>query len=410
MADANTSISVLLPSASVVVYAKDTDTLDAAAALENDWRFARVKMSCEKGDVHTAIDAYKELNSPSLIIIQTDTIDDSFTEELGELAQYCDEGTSAIVIGPDNDVNLYRKLIDMGVSDYLVRPVATSDLAGVIGRALIDKKGVTGSQLIAVMGAKGGVGASAIAQALACGLAEIGGHKTMLMDVSGGWSSMSVGMGFEPSTTLSEAVRAAESKNQDNLKRMLHKANGKLTVLATGSDVMLEQTVTPAQIEMLIDVLMVTYPVLVIDLSQSPEALQKAVLTRANQILVTTTPALPSLRLARSLIQEIREVRGGQGGELSLIVNMQDHAKGCEVSKSDIEKAMEFDVAAYIPFDAKMFMGNESQSKNLCEDKAARAMIEKSLLPIVSGTLGHGEKKAAEKIGFMDNVLGKLKK
>lgn len=410
----NQATSILLPTSTVAVYAKDQKTLQAARDLVTDWRFARVNVQDEEGDVEDAIGAYQDVASPELIIIQTDTIDSSFTERLEVLAGNCSEGTSAIIIGPDNDVNLYRRLIDMGVSDYLVKPVSMQDLSKVVAKALIEKIGVTGSRLIAVLGAKGGVGASIVSEALACGISEIVGQKTMLLDTAGGWSTLSVGLGFEPSTTLTEAVRAAENNDEDSLKRMLHMVNDKLSVLATGGDVMLEPTVSAEQLEKLIDMLMIKYPVVVVDLSQSAEVLQKAVLSRANQILVTSTPTLPALRLARSLIHEIKEVRGGHDEDVSLIVNMQGQASANEVSKADIQKAMEFNVAAYLPYDPKMFLGNESESRKLTDDKAARALIQTTLLPVVKQSLsseipanddGNGDDGG----GFLGGMLGKLK-
>ncbi|MEM7651272.1 MAG: AAA family ATPase [Pseudomonadota bacterium] len=409
----NQATSILLPISTVAVYSKEQGTLQAARDLENDWRFARVNIQDEEGDVEKAIEAYKDVQSPNLIIIQTETIDDSFTKRLEELAAHCNEGTSAIVVGPDNDVNLYRKLIEMGVSDYMVRPVDSVHLGEVIAKALIDSLGVTGSRLIAVMGSKGGVGASVISEALACGMSEILGQKAMLFDTSGGWSTLGVGLGFEPTTTLAEAVRAAENGDEDSLNRMLHMVSDKLSVLATGGDVMLESSVTKTQLEALIDILMVKYPVVIVDLSQSAESLQKTVLARANQILITTTPTLPALRLARSLIQEVKEVRGGEDGEINLIVNMQGQAKGQEVSKVDIEKAMEFNVSAYLPYDAKLFLGNESESKKLTDDKEAREVIETKLLPIVrKSVVGDAEIPANDQDaseGFLGQIMAKLK-
>ena len=417
MSDAdNQATSILLPGSGVAIYSKDQNTLQAARDLENDWRFARVNVQDEEGDVELAIESYQDVQSPELIIIQTDTIDNSFIERLEVLAGSCDEGTSAIVIGPDNDVNLYRSLIDMGVSDYLVRPVSSKVLAEVVAKALVEKIGVTGSRLIAVVGSKGGVGASVISEALACGLADIWSQKTMLIDTAGGWSTLSVGLGFEPSTTLSEAVRAAENNDEDSLNRMIHKVSERLSVLATGGDVMLEPTVNAEQLEGLIDTLMAKYPVLVVDLSQSSELLQRTVLARANQILVTTTPTLPALRLARSLLQEVREVRGGDDESVSLIVNMQGQAAANEVSKKDIEKAMEFSVAAYLPYDAKLFLGNESESKKLTDDAGARALIEKSLLPVVKKTVAvsadaENDNNEDDSLfgGLLGNLKGKLK-
>jgi len=196
--------AVLLPESSVAVFSKDSETLASARSLENDWRFARVVVGVEEGGIENAIQSYQEFESPDLLIIQTDNIDDSFIGKLEELAAHCDEGTGAIVIGPENDVNLYRSLIDMGISDYLVKPIAAPVMAEVCAKTLIEKIGVTGSRLVAFIGAKGGVGTSLLCQSAACGVAQFMDQKTFLLDTCGGWSTMSVGLGFEPAERFGE--------------------------------------------------------------------------------------------------------------------------------------------------------------------------------------------------------------
>lgn len=405
--------SILLPSSGVAVYSKDKDTLTAAREIENDWRFARVRVQVEEGDIFTAISTYKELASPDLVIIQTDTIDDSLTSQIEELASHCGPDTAAVVIGPVNDVYLYRKLIEMGVSDYLVRPIASSVMAEVIAKTLIDRLGVTGSRLIAFMGSKGGVGASALAQAAAWGVSDILGQKTMLLDAAGGWSCLSVGLGFEPSTTLAEAARAAANDDEDSLKRMLFKASEKFSVLASGGDVMMDQPLESEQMEKLIDMLMVKYPVLLADLSNTPPNLARTIVSRANQIVVVSTPTLGGLRLARSLIHEIKDLRGGSDEGIDLIINMQGMAPGNEVSKSDIEAAMEFKISSIIPFMPKTFMGMESQGKKLTDDLAGDTIVRTQILPIIQKMLAVqvdvpvADTSADE--GFIGGLLKKFK-
>lgn len=407
----NRGTSVLLPSSSVSIYTKDPETLRAAQETEKDWRFARVKIKTVDGDVETAIQAYKEYASPDLVMIQTDTIDEAFTDRLEALAGHCDEGTGAVVIGPVNDVNLYRRLIDMGVGDYLVRPIEKTVLADVIAKTLIEKIGITGSRLITFLGAKGGVGTSVLAQAMACGIADILGHKTVFLDTAGGWSTAAVGLGFEPATTLAEAAKVAAGNDEDSLNRMLLPLGEKLNVLSSGGDVMLEPTITAEQLEMLVGKLMVKYPVVIADLSQSPDILRKIMLTRANQIVLVATPMLPALRLGRSVMQEIKEARNGGHMDLALVINMQGMAPAFEVGKKDIEAAMECPVAAQIPFDPKIFCANEHESRKLTDDAAGRRLVEQTLLPLVAKDLGgglEGDTPPPEKSGVLNGFLRKI--
>lgn len=402
-------LSVLLPASSITVFSKDTETLEAAKRVSEDWRFARVKVKIEEGDAAAAIEMYSQYESPDLIIVQTETIESAFTEQLGELSGHCAENTAAIVIGPVNDVNLYRDLIDIGVSDYLVKPLDDKVLGNVIAKTLIERLGVTGSRLIAFAGAKGGVGTTVLAEAAAWTSSDLLDQKTILLDAAGGWSSLSVGMGFEPSTTLQEAAKAALNADEDSLSRMIYKCSGKLSVLASGGEALFDKTLTGEQVEALIDMLMARYPVLIADLSHSSPELEKVVLTRANQIVIVTTPILSALRQARALIQEVREIRGGEDKHISLIVNMQGLDTGNEVPKNDIEQAIEHPVSGLIPLDTKTFIKVENESRKLTEDKVGQEIVKNTLLPLLARALSldvdMSEKPEETRAGFFDRLF-----
>lgn len=408
--------SILLPTARVMVFSRDPETLDASRGLDSDWRFARVDVEAQEGDVGTAIESFREVTSPDLVIIQTDDIDDGFTASLEALAEHCDEGTAAIVVGPVNDVYLYRRLIDMGVSDYLVKPLTADMLSDVIAKTLVERLGVRGSRLITFVGAKGGVGASALSQALAWGAADILQQKSLLLDVAGGWSSLSVGLGFEPVTTLSEAVRAASNDDEQGFKRMLFNAGPRLDVLAHGGDVMLDQPVSADQIERLLDLVMMRYPVVLCDLSESPALFKKVVLSRSNQIVVVSSALLPSLRLARSLIQEIKDLRGGSLQNIELLINMAGFGDGQEVPSKDIESVMEYKPSGIIPFDPKIFMQAETEAKKIIDLPQGRALVQDILIPIMQNVLSVEASSEAsapassKEAGLFGSLMGKIVK
>lgn len=409
----NQSAAILLPTATVAVYSRDQETLQAARDAMSDWRFARVEIIIYDGGVETAIESYRKARSHDVVIVQTDTTDEAFAKQLEELGAQCSEGTAAIVIGPVNDVYLYRRMIDMGISDYLVRPVKKEILADVMAKTLIERLGVGGSRLIAFIGAKGGVGTTALAHGAAWGVSEMLGQKTMLLDSAGGWSTASVGLGFEPSATLAETARAAANNDEDSIKRMLFRASDKLSVLASGSDAMLETPLEPDQFEQLLNMLMATYPVVIVDLSHGAENLANTVISKASQVIVVSSPTLPSLRLARSLVQEIREHRGGSDAGIEMIVNMQGIAGKSEIAKKDAEQAMEFKISSMIVFDPSLFYGLESQGKKITSDPRGADIVRKVILPlvqkVVTGSLDGGAPEVKEKSGLLGGLLGKGK-
>lgn len=398
--------AVLLPGARVILFTREPESRDAFKALAQDWRFARVDLDVVEGDIDLAIKTFENETSPDLVLIQSDKIDDGFSKKLEALAGNCAAGTAAIVVGPVNDVNLYRKLVGLGVSDYLVRPLKTQQLGNDIAAILIEKMGAGQSRLIALMGAKGGVGTTVLSEALAWGVAEKMNQKTFLLDASGGWSTLSVGMNFKPSTTLGEAVRAATEKNEDSLSRMMFQPGESLTVLSSGGDVMLEDIVKPQGFEALLDHIMAVYPIVVVDLSASSAALKKTVLARAHQIILVSTPQLPAIRSARTLIQEVKQLRGSSDTAVSVVINMIGMSARAEIPAAQIEEGLDRKIGATVDFDPDLFMRTENEGQKLFADSKGAdivmqllALVRKTIVGNDGGTAGANE-NADQKSGL----------
>ncbi|MDD3020469.1 MAG: type II secretion protein ATPase [Alphaproteobacteria bacterium] len=408
--------NVLLPTAKVALFVRDQNMGEIVAALKNDWRFTRVTFDLHDGDVDAAIGVYSKNASPNLVIVETEEIGDAFTSRLEVLAHGCSENTSAVVIGPVNDVYLYRRLIDMGVSDYLVRPIEKNVLVELIAKILIEKLGTPGSRLIVLLGSKGGVGTSTIAQAMAMSAAHDLGQKTVILDAAGGRSYLSVAMGTEAITTLHEVSRVAAADDQDSLRRMVVNIDEHLSVLATGAESILDGTVTPEQFEGVLNKLMVTFPTVIVDLSLAPVSLVSSVLGRAHEVVVVSTPTLPSLRSARSLIQEVKTLRGGAEQGIHLVLNQKGAAHGLEVSEEDVETALKFApqlVMAWLP---KVFSGAESAGKPLYDFAGAKEiwphlrkfLIEGLKLPNGSSSPSDGSGTPAKGLGsFFEKLKNK---
>ena len=92
-----------------------------------------------EGGIIDAIRELADIKTPRTLVIDLTNVDDPMTE-IGNLADVCEPNTKVITIGAINDVNLYRELVDLGVQDYLVKPVAVESLAGAVTKALHEPK------------------------------------------------------------------------------------------------------------------------------------------------------------------------------------------------------------------------------------------------------------------------------
>ncbi len=399
--------ATLLPTSRVAVFSGHDDTRAAVAALASDWRFARVTFDIQPGDVTRAIHTYSQGPSPNLVIVDTDVIDSSFTSMLEQLAGVCTEGTDAVVVGPVNDVAMYRYLINMGVGDYLVRPLQPALIAEVMARLILAQLGASDSQLIAIIGAKGGVGTSTIAGLLGYGLSERGAQKTVLMDTSFGRSYISVAFGLEPVATFSELARAATTNDPNAMQRMMLRGGKNLSIVGTGNDRYLDDGIHADQFEPVLDRILSVNPNVIIDLSSSSPVIQRLVLSRAQKIVLVSTPTLPSLRLARALMADIKDLKGGNIELLDLVLNMVSQNQGAEVGRSDIEQALQHKIAATILYDAKLIMTAEAQTKILGTVKGVDKITDDLIMRLhLSGTSG-GRPGDGPKSGLLGSLIRK---
>ncbi|MCC7037033.1 MAG: AAA family ATPase [Alphaproteobacteria bacterium] len=410
MSDITTS---LLPASRVDFFALDDGTTATARQLAADWRFARVGVQVTQGGIEAAIATYSQTASPEVIIVETNDISENFIALLGQLAGTCAEGTDAVIIGPMNDVHLYRSLVGMGVRDYLVRPVTETDLLNVIAKALVDKRGLAGARLVSVIGAKGGVGTTTFSQLLAYSIAETFKQKTMLMDCAGSVGSLGIAYGIEPMAPRAEVVRIGAAGSEDDVKRIIQSVSEHLSLVVCGGEPLLTDAPDADGFETLVNRIMQKYPVVVMDLSGATPSTQKRMLSRSAHIVTVTTPMLPSLRNCRTLMNEIRHLRGGQN-ETDIVINMHG-ASSEEVAAKDIKMTLEREPGAVIPYAPKIFVAGETLGKPVGQNKAA-ADIMKSLSGIASRASGAAvaetktdKKDGAGSLGFLKNLGAKKK-
>lgn len=369
--------SVLLPEASIEIFAISGQTKEIAETVRADWRFGRAEVKHHEGSTAEAIQFYSQNPSPDLVIIETQTIDQGFIDQLQKLGGTCTEGTNAIIIGPDNDIQLYRELKDMGVSDYYVHPVSHEAIKNDIAAVLIESKGISASRIISLIGAKGGVGTTTFAQALCAGIANDLNQPCLILDCAGGRSYSSIALaGSEPSGTLNEALRAAEADDEERLNRLIVEGKDNLNILSTGGEEILSPLPEAAQFEKLLDMVAGRHANIVLDLGAARGSVAHTSVRKASDILLITEPGVVSLRSARTLMQEVLSLRGQERQGVNYFVNKLGEHPGFEVSKKDIKDAMDdIPPAGGLGYAPKFFGAYEFGEKSLQDDETGQKLI-----------------------------------
>jgi pilus assembly protein CpaE len=143
-----------------------------------------------------------------VVILEAGADRDALLACLDHLAEVCDAGTKMLVIGHVNDVLLYRELTRRGVSDYLIAPIGTLDLIQSISDMFHAPGAVPIGRTIAVVGAKGGVGASTVAHNLAWAIARKLATATVIVDLDIAFGTAGLDFNQDPTQGIADAVFA----------------------------------------------------------------------------------------------------------------------------------------------------------------------------------------------------------
>lgn len=357
----------LLPPAKIHLFSDDLETLNLFHALGEDWRFGRVSMGIRGDNLDQAIEHYSRRKSPTLVIIQTDETGAEFEEKLGKLAELCDEATAAIVIGPVNDVQLYRHLTAIGISDYLVAPLDSENFIEAIGSSLQSIVGSVDSHLMTLVGVKGGVGTTSIAAMISDLLANHFKAKTLIIDAAGAKSTLWNHFGFSPAGTLIEAARAVVDNDKDALSRLIVKKSDTLHVLNTGTENILDNPVATQAYEMLLDHLLNIYPYVILDTSNAPIQITRLAANRSHSIAIVTTPRVADLSLTKMMMKSLRDMPGAETRTPTIILNKTNAVKSLDISDKDACELLGVEKMLNLPLNNDMFAKAENNGQPLSE-------------------------------------------
>ena len=175
-------------------------------AATGDRRLAKSHVSVHMGGAAAAVAHYHESPTPNLIIIETSLPRAQMLAELDRLAECCDAGTKVVVIGHTNDVVLYRELLKRGVSEYLVAPITPLQLIESLSNLYNNPDTDPVGNVIAFIGAKGGVGSSTVCHNAAWAMSEILKSNVVVADLDLAFGTTGLDFNQDPVQGIAEAL------------------------------------------------------------------------------------------------------------------------------------------------------------------------------------------------------------
>ena len=227
------------------------------------------------------------------------------------------------VSGPQEDASLILRALELGAKHFFDREPAVADLHQALARvASAASQGESARPLtpiIAVMGAKGGVGTSFVACQLAVSL-QARGMRTAIVDLNLPLGDVALYLDLQPEYTLAHVARDADKLDSALLQRMLARHPSGVHVLASPARLDEALMVKPDHIERALHLLREDFDCVVVDVAREWRETSIRALDLASQVLLVTLPDVATLSQARKHIELLRKL-GRQEEALFLVTN-----------------------------------------------------------------------------------------
>jgi pilus assembly protein CpaE len=378
------------PRVSVQAFCETVETAAAMRSAGEDRRLGKAHLTTQMGGVATAIESYRTVPTPNVIILETEGRSDILAG-LDELATVCDPGTRVVVIGTANDAAPYRELVRRGVSDYVIGPVNPLDVVRSICSLFSASEAVAVGRMIAIVGAKGGVGASTVAHNVAWAIARDLALDSVVIDLDLAFGTASLDYNQDPLQGIANAVFSPDRLDSSFVERLLAKCTDNLSLLAAPASLERVYDFGEQAFDSIFDTLRMTTPCIVLDVPHQWSGWTKRVLVGADDILIVAEPDLANLRNTKNMLNMLKASRPNDRPPLYCL-NQVRMPKRPEIDARGFTKTIESPPIAAIPFDSRLF-GTAANNGQMIAEIAARHRTTEMFLQIAQRLTGRGETK-----------------
>lgn len=396
---------LMLPRIRIDAFVSSSEFESIVGRVAQDRRAVRTEVAVHKGGFKEAVEHYRDQPPANLILIEDHGSADELEWNIETLADCCPPSSNLLVVGTHNDIGLYRRLKQIGVSDYLVQPIRPLDLlssiVSIFGDADQNELGI----VLAFVGTRGGAGASTVAHNVAATLSRTFEATTLLVDADV-FGTAALQFDLATPQGFFDALREGENLDGEVLDRLVYWRDKRLGVLAAPDKPDGNLVPDPASLRHLVEQARRLAQFVVLDLPHGWNPWIAEALAMSDRVGLVATPDLPSLRNCRVLLDLVCKLRPNDAPP-EIVLNRVPARGKPSVSPADYARTLNRRMAAVIPFDAAAASA-EMSGRVLVEGTPASPAA--TALGTFAAQMAGRDKKAKQKDarkGLMGRLLGR---
>jgi pilus assembly protein CpaE len=364
---------------------------------------------CAKGGLRNAVQSLSVAASPNILMVDLSESGDPLND-INALAEVCEPGTVVVAIGQVNDVRLYRDLLASGIHDYLLKPLSASQLRDALNHAQTvfaapkanDPDAAKRHISTAVVGTRGGVGASTMATSLAWLFSSDHKLPTALLDLDVHFGTGALSLDLEPGRGLTDAIDNPSRIDGLFIERAMIRANDNLAILSAEAPINSPLMTDGSAFVQLEEEFRHAFEMTVIDLPRNMLINFPHLLADVNVVVLTTEMTLAS---ARDTIRILSWLKANAAHAQPVIVANKVQPGVAEISKADFEASIERKIDFTVPFDSKA-AANAAKMGQTFADANRSSKASQAIRQLAERVVGASDEEAAQGPAGKKSLLG----
>ncbi|KQN76124.1 pilus assembly protein CpaE [Sphingomonas sp. Leaf67] len=355
------------------------DTLRSVAT-EHGWPTEKVL----KGGLRNAVQTLAVSASPHVLFVDLSESGDPLNDING-LAEVCEPGTIVIATGQVNDVRLYRDLVASGIHDYLLKPLNPDMVRDAIvqAHALLNapKAAETSTErphsATAIIGTRGGAGASTVATSLAWLMGDREKRTTALLDLDVHFGTGALALDLEPGRGLTDAIENPSRIDGLFIERAMVRAGERLSVLSAEAPINAPIDTDGSAFYQLQEEMRNAFECTIVDLPRGMLVNHPHLIEEVQTAVIVTEMTLAAARDTIRLLSWFRS--NAPHVKVLLLANRVQPLAAQEISRKDFEGSIERKLDFTLAFDGKL----AAQAAKLGKPLAEAAKGNRAIAPLV---------------------------
>jgi pilus assembly protein CpaE len=313
----------------------------------------QIDLHVTSGSVSSAGDVF-DSEGAAVVVIDLDASREDEIQALGRLMSRIGTRAPVVAVTQAFDEAVARRLLQMRVADFMVKPVQPIELVRTCARVAAGPaaSGETEAQITTFLPAVGGAGVTTLAiqtALLLLGSGPRGRSSTCLVDLDFQHGACADYLDLEPRLDLKEIEPRPERLDRQLLEVMISRHSSGLAVIAAPNRPAEMRSFDPDMVTRLLDLVSSNFDYVVIDMPRTWFSWTDNVLLGSNKLFIVSEMTIPSLRQAKQLVSAIRE-RLGEEPQPQVIVNrFEQRMFAAGLKRADIKQALGEDFVAAVP-------------------------------------------------------------